>query len=62
MLSYVQSTATQADELWYAVAVSGTTLYVLSETANKIEEWDVSVLETPVLNREYSTYDKQISI
>ncbi len=47
IVSYVKSSATEANGKWYDITVSEKTLFVLSEAVNKIEEWDLTTIGIP---------------
>ena len=49
VVSYISSSATQSNGDWYDVLVSDKTLFVISETTNKIEEWDLTTLAIPAM-------------
>jgi hypothetical protein len=61
-LSSFSSLATQTEDKWYDMAISDETLFVFSDFSNQIEEWDMSVITTPVKMRDYPVYDKDINI
>jgi hypothetical protein len=61
IISTINSTATQTSDQWYDLAISDMTLFIFSDTANSIEEWDMQMIKTPVKLRDYPVYDKDIN-
>ena len=62
ILSTISSKATQTDDQWYDLAISDEVLFIFSDTANAIEEWDMAVITTPVKMRDYPVYDKDLNV
>jgi len=62
ILFTIKSSATFESDDWYDLAISDEILFIFSETANRIEEYDLSVISKPVKLRDYPVYDKQIGV